>query len=62
MCVFDSLVVKGIGGTVKRAGTTISRLQANELIDVVAMFASTMVFFATVGFVLYQRLPLLGLM
>ncbi|CAM9375685.1 unnamed protein product [Pylaiella littoralis] len=52
----------GIGGSLKRAGTTLTRLKAAEVMDTVIMVASTFVFFATVCFVVYQRLPLLGLL
>ncbi len=53
---------QGIGGSLKRAGTTLTRLKAAEVMDTVIMVASTLVFFATVCFVVYQRLPLLGLL
>ncbi|CAM9656054.1 unnamed protein product [Ectocarpus sp. 13 AM-2016] len=52
----------GIGGSLKRAGTTLTRLKAAEVMDTIIMVASTFVFFATVCFVIYQRLPLLGLL
>lgn len=53
---------QGIGGSLKRAGTTLTRLKAAEVMDTVIMVASTFVFFATVCFVVYQRVPLLGLL
>ncbi|CBJ31132.1 conserved unknown protein [Ectocarpus siliculosus] len=53
---------QGIGGSLKRAGTTLTRLKAAEVMDTIIMVASTFVFFATVCFVIYQRLPLLGLL
>ncbi|CAM9364470.1 unnamed protein product [Choristocarpus tenellus] len=52
----------GIVGSVKRAGTTLTHLKTNEILDMVAMAASTAVFFATVLLVLYQRLPTFGLL
>lgn len=53
---------QGIGGSLKRAGTTLTRLKAAEVMDTVIMVASTLFFFATVCFVVYQRVPLLGLL
>ncbi|CAM9357630.1 unnamed protein product [Hapterophycus canaliculatus] len=53
---------QGIGGSLKRAGTTLTRLKAAQMMDAVIMVASTFFFFATVLFVVYQRVPLLGLL
>lgn len=53
---------QGIGGTVRRARTTLHRLKAADIMDTVFMVGSTCIFFATVCFVLYQRLPTLGLL
>lgn len=53
---------QGIGGSLRRAGTTLTRLKAAEVMDTVVMMASTAFFFATVCFIVYQRLPLLGLL
>lgn len=60
-CRFDpTLCVQGIGGSLRRAGTTLTRLKVADVMDAVVMVASTLFFFGTVCFVLYQRLPLLG--
>ncbi|CAM9416731.1 unnamed protein product [Scytosiphon promiscuus] len=53
---------QGIGGSLKRAGTTLTRLKAADMMDTIIMVASTVFFFATVCFVVYQRIPLLGLL
>eukprot|EP00904_Undaria_pinnatifida_P007546 jgi/Undpi1/3921/HiC_scaffold_16.g07289.m1 len=53
---------QGIGGSLRRAGTTLTRLKIADLMDAVVMVASTLFFFGTVCFVLYQRLPTLGLL
>lgn len=53
---------QGIGGSLRRAGTTLTRLKAADLMDTIVMGASTLFFFGTVCFVLYQRIPLLGLL
>ncbi|CAN0099725.1 unnamed protein product [Ascophyllum nodosum] len=52
----------GIGGSLRRAGTTLTRLSTADVMDKVVMVASTMFFFSTVCFILYQRLPMLGLL
>ncbi|CAM9796084.1 unnamed protein product [Laminaria digitata] len=51
-----------LGGSLRRAGTTLTRLKVADVMDAVVMVASTLFFFGTVCFVLYQRLPLLGLL
>lgn len=61
-CAITVRCAQGIGGSLKRAGTTLTRLKAAEVMDTVIMVASTFVFFATVCFVVYQRVPLLGLL
>lgn len=53
---------QGIGGSLRRAGTTLTRLKIADLMDTIVMVASTLFFFATVCFIVYQRLPLLGLL
>lgn len=53
---------QGIGGSLRRAGTTLTRLKVADLMDAVVMVSSTLFFFGTVCFILYQRLPLLGLL
>ncbi|CAM9962300.1 unnamed protein product [Sphacelaria rigidula] len=59
---YEQHQARGIGGTVRRARTTLHRLKAADIMDTVFMVGSTFIFFATVCFVLYQRLPTLGLL
>lgn len=55
-------LLQGIGGTVRRAHMVLLRLVSADMMDTVMMVASTCLFFGTVCFVLYQRLPMLGLL
>ncbi|CAM9468893.1 unnamed protein product [Phaeothamnion confervicola] len=52
---------RGIGGTIRRAGASLTRLRAKDAVDAVLMGASTAFFFLTVLYVVWVRLPIFGL-
>ncbi|KAG5190350.1 hypothetical protein JKP88DRAFT_275216 [Tribonema minus] len=52
---------KGVGGTVGRASMLLTRLNAQAIMDAVAMAASTAMFFAAVLYVIWARVPGFGL-
>jgi hypothetical protein len=52
---------RGVGGSVLRAGRSLTRLKTKELLDVVLMTGSTLVFFTAVLYVVWARVPGFGL-